>query len=395
MYKQLPPDKPLSSLPWALSLEERQSMLVKGTFKIAYFYEHPNDSTFRYRAFNFCESIQLNSPRMEVSASFFHITDAESFNWLALTANMLVVCRSGFSEGLFRLITLFKDKNKIVTFDVDDLVIDPLYTLDLMLALGQDVSSEQALDYWYAYTSRMRQTALLCDSITTTNEYLASIASKSLGKSAEVISNSLNQGQLLVSQAIYRTKLNSHFERDNRFTIGYFSGSPSHKKDFQLISNALKVLLEQRENVDIIVAGYIDLDNQLSLHSDRIHYEPFRDYLSLQNLMATCELCIAPLVYGTFTNCKSELKFFESAAVGTICVATPSFNFKKAIHHGRTGYLCRSHEWTNTLLQITENSNHIPDIAKNAQKFATRRYSPESIFKQIISAYQLNSLFRS
>ena len=111
--------------------------------------------------------------------------------------------------------------------------------------------------------------------------------------------------------------------------------------------------------------------------------------------MGTCEVCIAPLVYSTFTNCKSELKFFEPAAVGTICVATPTFSFKQAIHHGSTGYLCRSHEWTNTLLQITENPTRIFNIAKNAQKVSTRKYGPKSTFKQLISAYQLNSLFRS
>ena len=171
MYKQLPDIKPLSREPWSLSLQKRQSMLVKGKFKIAYFYEHPNNSTFRYRAFNFCESFNLNSRRSEVSASFFHITDADSFNWLAETANMLVICRSGFSEDLLRLITLFKDKNKTVIFDIDDFIIDPLFVLDLAVALGQDASNVSTLDYWHAYTSRMRQAALLCDSITTTNTY--------------------------------------------------------------------------------------------------------------------------------------------------------------------------------------------------------------------------------
>ena len=395
MYKQLPTEKPLSLEPWALSLEKRQSMLVEGKFKIAYFYEQANNSTFRYRAFNFCESIRLNSQKMKLSASFFYITDADCFEWLAATADMLIICRSGLSETLLRLITLFKDRNKTVIFDVDDLVIDPHFTLDLMLAIGQDVSHNVTLDYWYAYTSRMRQTALLCDSITTTNSYLASIANKSLGKKAEVIRNSLNHDQILVSKNIYEAKLRSNFARDNRITIGYFSGSPSHNRDFQLISNSLKTLLEVRDNVDIIVAGYIELDSSLSAYSSRIKYEKFRDYLSLQNLIGTCEICIAPLVYSTFTNCKSELKFFESAAVGTVCIATPIFSFKQAINDGSTGYLCRSHEWTKTLLNITESPNHICNIAKKAQDLAISRYGPDITFKEIVTAYQLNSIFSS
>ena len=395
MYTQLPSHKPLTREPWALSLQKRQSMLVKGKFKIAYFYEQPNNSTFRYRTFNFCESIRFNSVKMEVSASFFHISDVSVFDWIAATANMLIVCRSGFSEDLLRLITLFKDKNKVVIFDVDDLVVDPRLTFDILLALGQDASDNKTLDYWYSYTSRMREAALLCDSITATNTYLASIASKSLGKKADVISNSLNRDQLLVSHEIYEAKIRSNFTRDSRFTIGYFSGSPSHQRDFQLISNSLKILLEQRKNVDIIIAGYIELDSSLSAYSDRVRYEHFRDYLSLQNLIGTCELCIAPLVFSTFTNCKSELKFFESAAVGTACIATPTFSFKQAIHHRNTGYLCRSHEWIKILLQITENPSCLSSVAQKAQNDAISKYGPSAIFKQIVSAYQLNSLFRS
>lgn len=395
MYKEIPSSKRKFVEPWLLSLHDRQELLTQGRFKIAYFYEQPNNSTFRYRSFNMCEAINLKSPLSIISASFFHNDDLDAFAWVAKTADMLVVCRSGYTENLLRLVTLFKDLNKVVIFDVDDLVFDPSYSLHLALALDQDPSNTQTLDYWHAYTSRMREAALLCDGITTTNLYLATIANQSLGMSGTIIPNSLNTGQVLASQNIYKVKEANSFARDSRFTIGYFSGSPSHKKDFQVITNALRLLLEQREFVDVIIAGYIEIDESLSEHSHRISYEPFRDYLSLQHLIANCEICIAPLQYSTFTNCKSELKYFESAVVGTACIATPTFTFKQAINNGTNGYLCRAHEWLATLRQAADNPESIAEISKNAFNSAIVKYGPQSTFEQIVSAYDLGHLLRS
>jgi hypothetical protein len=161
MYKELPSVKREFVEPWLLPLQNRQELLTQGRFKIAYFYEQPNNSTFRYRSFNKCEAIGLRSPGSALSASFFHLSDIDTFEWLAKTADMLVVCRSGHSENLLRLITLFKDQNKVVIFDVDDLVFDPSYSIDLALALGQDPSDIQVLNYWHAYTSRMRESPIL------------------------------------------------------------------------------------------------------------------------------------------------------------------------------------------------------------------------------------------
>ena len=395
MYLDLPSPAHNFIEPWHLPLKDRQEMLTRGRFRIAYFYEQPNNSSFRYRAFNMCEAINLNSCNSVLSACFFYLSDVDSFEWLAKTADMLVICRSRYSENLLRLVMLFQDLTKNVVFDADDLVFDPSYSLDLVKALGQDPSDNRSFDYWHAYSSRMRETALLCNSISATNAYLARIASQSLGIKANIISNTLNNGQILASQSIYRAKEKNSFLRNERFTIGYFSGSPSHKRDFQLVSHALKILLEQRESVDIIIAGYIELDESFSAYSKRISYEPFRDYISLQSLVARCEACIAPLAYSTFANCKSELKYFESAAVGTVCLATPTFTFKQAINHGVNGYLCRAHEWLSTLLHICDSPQEIVKVSNTAFNFVMDRYSHNSLFKQIISAYDLGPLLRS
>ena len=50
-----------------------------------------------------------------------------------------------------------------------------------------------------------------------------------------------------------------------------------------------------------------------------------------------------------FNDCKSELKFFEAAAVGTWTVASASQAFVAAIDDGKTGRLARAYEWDSAL----------------------------------------------
>ncbi len=49
------------------------------------------------------------------------------------------------------------------------------------------------------------------------------------------------------------------------------------------------------------------------IEEGRITFAPFVDFVELQRLIAEVDVNIFPLVQNTFTNCKSQLKFFEAA----------------------------------------------------------------------------------
>ena len=104
MYIDLPDINTPSHHPWQLSLEDRQHILARGRFKVAYYYEESNDSSFRYRTFNMCEAINTSQEKQCLSASFFYRTDYNVFEWLSKTANLLVICRSGHDEILCELV---------------------------------------------------------------------------------------------------------------------------------------------------------------------------------------------------------------------------------------------------------------------------------------------------
>src|SRR5271155_3547971 len=48
--------------PWKASLEERVRMLGSGDRRVAYVYENPDTSTFRYRVYNMVEALGAASP---------------------------------------------------------------------------------------------------------------------------------------------------------------------------------------------------------------------------------------------------------------------------------------------------------------------------------------------
>ncbi|MFA7494937.1 MAG: glycosyltransferase [Acidithiobacillus sp.] len=373
------------SEPWALSFDERLGMLLSGSLKIAYFYEEPNNSTFRYRAHNMSEALNFLSDR-SVSASYFFLSDLPNVRSIVDAADLLVICRSRYSLQLNCLIQRFRCQRKKVLFDIDDLVFDVDYAHLLINSLANNGASSLVMDQWFAYISRMGAALKMCDGAITTNNFLASRVTEFSGLSAAVVPNFLNSAQQLYSDTIYSAKTNGEFSTNGKRTLGYFSGSPSHKLDFALVVPSLAQLLEDDESIELVVAGYIELEHSLSKFGNRIRYYPFQDYVNLQKLIASVDLNLVPLQDNIFTNCKSELKYFEAGVVGVPSVASPVFTYRGSISHGENGYLARSYQWTETIARALDDISSSKRIANCARSHSQSNYSWDSQFDTILNA---------
>jgi hypothetical protein len=126
------------------------------------------------------------------------------------------------------------------------------------------------------------------------------------------------------------------------------------------------------------VVGQLDLSDRFTRYGDRVEVFPMQDVLDLQRLIAEVEINLVPLRNNVFTNCKSELKFFEAAATGTITVASPTFAFAAAIEDGRTGFLSAAQNWCQTLERAMQSlDGDYFSIANSAAELALERYAPE------------------
>jgi hypothetical protein len=89
------------------------------------------------------------------------------------------------------------------------------------------------------------------------------------------------------------------------------------------------------------------------------------------------EINLVPLQDNEFTNCKSELKYFEAAVAGTVTVASPAYTLARSVSHGETGFIAAAHEW-DVVLREAIGQVDSSTIVDRAAADALARYAPES-----------------
>jgi glycosyltransferase involved in cell wall biosynthesis len=361
--------------PWDIGFDERLGALRSGSPRIAYYYAEPDTSTFRYRVFNMIEA--LDKSNAGASSSWLTAADGVGALEAVESADTLVVCRAMYTPHIAAVIARAKALDKRVVFDVDDLVFDPRFTHLIMETLDQTVD-EEGLMHWFGRIARLTETLRHCDYAIATTDYLADRIRDVHDIETSIVPNFLNRAQLEVSERVMKEKIATGFARDGRIHLGYFSGTPTHNRDFAIIEPAVARLLDDDPRIHLLVVGFLDLGEHLLRHRHRVQMLPLQDFLNLQRLMGQVEINLVPLQDNEFTNCKSELKYFEAAVVGTVTVASPTYAFRRAISHGATGFLARSFEWEPMLRHAIEKLDDLPRIAQAAAEDAVVRYAPES-----------------
>ena len=380
--------KPEYDDPWVIPFAERAQQLRRRGKKIFYYSEKPNNSSFRYRAFNMAETI--NRSQSEYSASWFWESDGSKLLNLVKEASILIVHRALYRDFVSQLISVAKANNIPVVYDVDDFVFELSKVPLLVDSTNQRLSgwdgTEATWGVWFAMIGRYRAVAEMCDSVLVTNEFLAELVTKYLRKPVSVIPNYLGYDQLAISNYVYETR-NAQLARNqiadifpNRpLTIGYFSGSPTHHFDFRVAANSIASIMSKYPHTNLRVVGWCDLSGTgLEKHIPRIEQLPFTDYLDLQRLIGEVDVNVSPLVENIFTNGKSELKYFDAGVVGVPTLATPTFTMRKAIRQLDNGMLVPAFGWLEALDTIISDNDLRLRLGHAAREDSVARYTPQA-----------------
>lgn len=341
---------------------------------VLYVFQNRDSIQFRYRWQNIKEALRASDEWSMVFCLKNKILRTDFKN-----IDVLVVSRQ--TEKGCKILNLIKyaQKNGIkVLFDIDDLVFD--YD-DLFLV--SDTVGEKNLLYWLGYIWGIRRIAKKVDGFLTTNDFLGEKLKRSFNKPYKVIKNSLNQGQIKVSEKYVKNKTHDGFR------IGYFSGSPTHVKDFKVVELDLIRFLNAHNNAVLRVVGDMDFSLEMKklIKLGKVQVEGKVDYLELQRLISEVDVNIAPLVINDFTNCKSELKFFEAAIVETTTIASPTYTFKNAITDGKNGFLAQPGEWYDKLEYLYKHPKENQKIAKVAKEYALKHYYGKEFLREVEEAY--------
>lgn len=354
----------------------RLAAMHRGEPRVAWLCDEPNTSSFRYRCWN--PSATLEAVHPEIGAAWFSLTEMPEVLRSIRHLDTLIIHRMKYSGLAAEVITQSRAHGAQILFDCDDFVFDSKRVHQILDALDQPDDGEITWDFWHAYIGRIEATARLCDAGICTNEYLGKFMSEVIGCSSVVtLPNFLARKQEEASRRLLDAKRKRKFQGDGSIAIGYFSGTPTHNRDFAIAAPAISRILRSDSRVHLRVVGFPPSHECFRALGDRIEVIPLQDYLNLQRVIAECEIGVAPLQENEFTNCKSELKFFEAAIVGTWTVASPAYTFKNAIVDGRNGRLAFAHQWDDALkeaVDLVRDSRRYAAIAEDAAEYCYQRY---------------------
>jgi glycosyltransferase involved in cell wall biosynthesis len=361
--------------PWAPSIDERvRRVSATGAHRVAYLYEVPDTSTFRYRVFNMVEALGLEAQGRDISATWFTRAELPILERLIGDINTLVICRTRYTPRLDSLVTRARAAGCRVLFDVDDLIFDTRY-VSLVLETLDRHPGEEMLDEWFASMSRIGALLRICDAAISTNDFLSARIEEFAQLPTWVVPNFLNDLQLERADEIRRSR-HVAATANGVASIGYFSGTPTHNRDFELVSTALARVMTRHTDVRLRIVGFLDIGPALRGLGDRIDILPLADFLTLETLIGSTGLNIVPLQSNVFSNSKSELKYFEAAIVETPTLATPTYSFRLAIEDGVNGYLVDAYDWEDRIEQAVRGDLDLAGVASRGLEHTLRWYKP-------------------
>lgn len=375
--------------PWLIPLEDRCSLFFnakKNGKKVSLLlYEAPDTSTFRYRGYNIFKASQDSSKWQSI---YFFLYEYKKILEILPNVDLVVIIRVRWTNNIDQIIYRAKVLNIKVLFDTDDLVFDINYINLVTNTLNVKLDNDKDYEYWFTYIGRIGFTASKADGFITTNSFLGEKLKEKFNKPYGIISNFLNSEQVNVSNRCLNIKETQLGKKP--FTIGYFSGTPSHINDFRVIYPEVMELLNEFPGIRLKVVGFMEFPEEMTrlIKAGKVVFHPLVDFMELQKLIAEVDVNIVPLVNNTFTNCKSELKFFEAAIVNTLTLATPTFTYRNCITDGYNGFLCRPGEWYLKLKKIYTGKIDCSDIVKRANSYAMENYYGKKVVDMIDKCYE-------
>lgn len=376
MFHQLLGEPVDFKAPWEReTLWERLNELMSGGGeRVAYIYERPDSSTFRYRVFNIVEALR-ESEDDELKVSWFSLAEISTLRSVLPHLSTIVLARVRISRAVSDLITTARAFGVRILMDCDDLVFDPKFAQLVSVNNNNPFNLEAHLDDWYAYVGRLNATALQCDGGITTNRFLAEKLENVCQGEVFTIPNFLNRRQEEISRQLLEEKTARKFAGDGRVTIGYFSGSPTHNKDFLIALDSIIQLMDEDDKVDIRIVGFMDSHAELMRFGKRVDIIPLQDWVNLQVKIAEVEISIAPLQLNDFTNCKSELKYFEAAAVGCYNILSKNYTFEHAVTNPNDARVIHNGQWYSNLKNAVDIVRDTERYTHQANETASRVYA--------------------
>lgn len=370
--------RPISTLPVVALPRAQPAPVSRERLSCIFITGEPQSAGHRYRVSDFVAAAAAN----DVAATWVRADELATRHDELAQHDIAMFWRVAWTEEVGAAMAVLRRSGCRIVFDVDDLMTEPhLAQFSLIDGIRTQSLTEEMVRGHYA---RVRQTMLEADACITTTEELAFYLRRA-GKTTYVVPNGFTRETHDLARRSVRTRRAG--TADGLVRIGYAGGSKTHQRDFAMCVEALAHLLREEPRCRLVLFRTANgplLDPaefpQLARLEDRIEW---RDAVALDDLpdeLARLDINLAPLEFGNpYCEAKSELKFFEAALVDVPTIASPTGPFRRAIEHGKTGFLAASaDDWLVCLRRLVEDAGLRATMGHDAYLAALGRFGPET-----------------
>lgn len=287
----------------------------------------------------------------------------------------VVIYRCNDVEAVADVVNKAKKAGISVYYDIDDYIFayDEITYLEFL-------KDEEYKDF-EALTKRIHRCMELCDGYLTSTETLKSHIEAHFPNKPVVMKRNVASMEMQI------LSYNAAQERESngeKVWIGYFSGSGTHNKDFDLVEGVLDEIMKEYPNVHLRLGGVIK-DSIMKKYGNRCEKLPFMEWQKLPKAVASCDINLMPLEETEFHCSKSENKWTEAAFAMVPSIMTRNKEMELIVKHGETGMLCSTREeWKQALVMLIESKELRKRMAASANKDVLGRYTTYNSGKEAV-----------
>ncbi len=310
------------------------------------------DPSVRYRCYNPAQDIRDDG----------HLVDVISFHKFTLEMirlyDVFIFHRPPYDGKLEAAIAIIEQNHKKYFADYDDLIFAPDYALESSAYRSGRATKDEI---FYIFEKNYHAMKLFKNIFVSTTP-LAKII-KELHPIAEV--NVIHNGVSSTWLGLMKN-FTSH-KKSTMKKITYLSGTTSHEHDFKSITPMLLKFLKEHSNIQLVVVGPLRLDDELKVLKNVVH-KRYVDYNKLPNIIMDSWINLSPLDENIFNQCKSALKFYESALFGIPSIVSRTPDFERFLD-GNIMIADNEDEWLDFLNKML-NEKKYNKMSKNLKKYS-------------------------
>lgn len=279
-------------------------------------------------------------------------------NWNEIGAVVIYRCRY---MGCIPELIAEARKHKIrLVYDIDDYIFDYAGIRDLPF-----FHTEEYKDF-EAYSELIHKCMEQMDGFLLSTDSLAAVTALEFPGKATYINRNAASAEMVILSNLAMEKKRC---RDT-FIMGYYSGSNTHNRDFELIEDVLLEFMKAHSEVRLKVVGCLELGPKFDGVKEQVIREGFMDWRRLPESIAEVDCNLMPLEDTIFQQCKSENKWMEAALVGVPTIGSMNRELEGATRQLENIILCRNaEEWRDGLERLLADRTAAAEIAARARDY--------------------------